>query len=124
MGIDGSAPTSLARRTSRAGSGDPAGSASESSSATATWLAKARERAAELGLDLIWDLPAPYSRENPMALEVAEEATPGAGRAWLYVEPDGDVLPTQGVETVLGNLQRDAWETIWGRAKDWASERS
>ena len=37
----------------------------------------------------------------------------GAGTAWLYVEPDGDVLPAQGVNKVLGNLLTDPWEKIW-----------
>ena len=39
-----------------------------------------------------------------------------AGRAWLYVEPDGDVLPTQGVNRLLGNFLRDPWEKIWKAA--------
>ena len=38
----------------------------------------------------------------------------GAGRAWLYVEPDGDVLPSQGNSgKVLGNLLRDEWKMIY-----------
>src|SRR3990172_9162107 len=69
-------------------------------------LGEARDRAAELGLDLIWDLPAPYSATNPISLEVEEHA-PGAGRSWLYVEPDGDVLPAQGLNEILGNMLRD-----------------
>ncbi len=32
----------------------------------------------------------------------------------LYVEPDGDVLPAQGYNIVLGDLLRDSWETLWG----------
>lgn len=71
-------------------------------------------RAAELGLVLKFDLPVPYSEQNPVALETAEDEVPaGAGRAWLYVEPDGDVLPAQGMaEKVLGNILRDPWEKI------------
>ena len=65
-------------------------------------------------MNLIWDLPVPYSRLNPVALETEAESPPsGAGRAWLYVEPDGDVLPTQGVNQVLGNILRDPWVKIW-----------
>jgi hypothetical protein len=31
----------------------------------------------------------------------------------MYVEPDGDVLPTQGAaDRILGNLQVDPWEKI------------
>ena len=63
---------------------------------------------------LVWDLPVPYSAHNPVQLEVpAGELLEGAGRAWLYVEPDGDVRPAQDSETVLGNLLNDPWEKIW-----------
>jgi len=34
-------------------------------------------------------------------------------RQHLYVEPDGDVLPAQGYNVVLGNLLRDPWGAIW-----------
>jgi len=77
-------------------------------------LAEIRDLAADLGLSLVWDLPVPYSVRNPVALETeADEHPEGAGRAWLYVEPDGDVLPTQGVNQVLGNFLRDDWGKIW-----------
>ncbi|GAB4504552.1 MAG: hypothetical protein Fur0043_15460 [Anaerolineales bacterium] len=74
-----------------------------------------RNRAAELGLTLRWDLPVPYSVYNPASLEVVDDDIPdGAGRVWLYVEPDGDVLPAQGEpDKVLGNLLRDPWEKIY-----------
>jgi hypothetical protein len=78
-------------------------------------LGEARERAAEFGLDLIWDLPVPYSATNPISLEI-EEHSPGAGRSWLYVEPDGDVLPAQGLNEVLGNMLKDPWQVIWEQA--------
>ncbi len=78
-------------------------------------LAGVRQMAANLGLTLVWDLPVPYSRFNPVALELAEKIAPpeGAGKAWLYVEPDGDVLPAQGQTRVLGNLLTEPWEKIW-----------
>ncbi len=80
----------------------------------ASALQAARQRAAELDLSLVWDLPVPYSAFHPVALETAEEAPPeGAGRAWLYLEPDGDVLPAQGVNRVIGNFLSDPWEKIW-----------
>jgi organic radical activating enzyme len=70
-----------------------------------------RNKAAELGLALKFDLPVPYSAENPVTLETQEDNVPeGAGKAWLYVEPDGDVLPTQGMaDKVLGNFLKDDW---------------
>lgn len=76
---------------------------------------KLGHRAATLGLTLRWDLPVPYSADNPVAAEVADDEIPdGAGKAWLYVEPDGDVLPAQGeADEILGNLLRDPWEKIY-----------
>lgn len=75
------------------------------------------DKAANLGLQLAFDLPVPYSADNPVALETAQDDVPsGAGRSWLYVEPDGDVLPAQGMaDQVLGNFLRDSWETIYLR---------
>ncbi|HEY5730193.1 MAG TPA: radical SAM protein [Anaerolineales bacterium] len=74
-----------------------------------------RDKAAELGLTLKFDLPVPYSAYNPVTLETQEDEVPeGAGRAWLYVEPDGDVLPAQGkADNILGNLLRDEWNMIF-----------
>lgn len=74
-----------------------------------------REKAATLGLTLKFDLPVPYSASNPVVYEAQENEIPeGAGKAWLYVEPDGDVLPAQGSsEQVLGNLLRDDWKQIF-----------
>ena len=73
--------------------------------------------AANLGLSLKFDLPVPYSADNPVAREIAPDtAADGAGTAWLYVEPDGDVLPAQGMsDRLLGNLLRDAWDQIYRR---------
>jgi MoaA/NifB/PqqE/SkfB family radical SAM enzyme len=88
----------------------------EKTDAMSEVLSSARSYAANINLDLIWDIPAPYSMNNPIALEL--EVPPiGAGRAWLYVEPDGDVLPSQGVDQILGNLLRDSWQEIWSRAQ-------
>jgi hypothetical protein len=74
-----------------------------------------RDKAATLGLTLRFDLPVPYSEYNPVVYEAAEDAIlEGAGKAWLYVEPDGDVLPSQGNSgKVLGNLLRDEWKNIY-----------
>lgn len=74
-----------------------------------------RDRAAEAGLTLRFDLPVPYSAHHPVAYETTEDDIPeGAGRAWLYVEPDGDVLPAQRqADSVLGNLLTDSWSAIY-----------
>lgn len=73
-----------------------------------------RELAAEQQLELIWNLPVPYSSTNPVDLETDKiETQHGEGKAWLYVEPDGDVLPAQGINQVLGNFLHDDWGVIW-----------
>lgn len=82
-------------------------------------LQNLRDFAAAQQLELVWDLPVPYSNNNPVSLELekAENEKPpqGAGKAWLYVEPDGDVLPAQGMyEQILGNMLTDPWKEIWG----------
>ena len=73
------------------------------------------DKAAHLGMQLVFDLPVPYSADNPVAFETAADDVPsGAGKTWLYVEPDGDVLPAQGMPgQVLGNLLTDSWESIY-----------
>ena len=78
-------------------------------------LAKVRNLAAELDLDLVWDLPAPYTAVNPIALETRTPADV-LRLTSLYVEPDGDVLPAQGIDKVLGNLAGESWATVWARA--------
>jgi MoaA/NifB/PqqE/SkfB family radical SAM enzyme len=78
-------------------------------------LHAARNHAAQIGLTLVWDMAVPFSRFNPVALEVDTPAE-GAGRAWLYVEPDGDVLPAQGHNTVLGNMLSDPWDVVWKKS--------
>lgn len=82
-----------------------------------------REMIAERQLHLVWDLPVPYSSFNPVAVELADTlptvdaVNNGPGRAWLYVEPDGDVLRGQGyAQEVLGNMLRDPWQAIWAKA--------
>jgi len=77
-------------------------------------LVETRNQAAALGLSLVWNLPVPYSQNNPVSLEIQQDNYPeGAGHSWLYIEPDGDVLPSQGIDHVLGNILRDPWETLW-----------
>lgn len=67
-----------------------------------------------LAINIRWDLPVPYSYSNPVTIETVDDEVPaGAGKAWMYVEPDGDVLPAQGeADKVLGNLLKDSWDMI------------
>ncbi len=91
-------------------------SLSADSSNLAEALAAASQKASDLHLRQVWGLPVPYSAFNPVSVELesgAESAPEGAGRAWLYVEPDGDVLPAQEINKVLGNILTDPWKKIW-----------
>lgn len=73
-----------------------------------------RNLAAELELRLVWDLPVPYSSFNPVSLETQQDMIQqGPGQSWLYVEPDGDILPGQGIHQVLGNILTDSWDKLW-----------
>ena len=99
--------------------------------ALAAAMESAREHAAQRGLPLVWDLPVPYTALNPVALELKSkeklefasqtpaQAKPaqGACKAWVYVEPDGDVLPGQGINKKLGNMLKDEWGKIWSKNK-------
>lgn len=77
-------------------------------------LLELQETASSLRLTIRWDLPVPYSASNPVAYETQDDEVPsGAGKTWMYLEPDGDVLPAQGeANKVLGNFLKDKWETI------------
>jgi organic radical activating enzyme len=91
-------------------------SLSESDESLSIELDSARQQAANLGMKLVWDMPVPYSSSNPVSMElksVEKNVSEGAGKAWLYVEPDGDVLPAQGVNKVLGNLLTDPFAKVW-----------
>ena len=79
-------------------------------------LQKIQDQAVMQGLSMVWDLPVPYSQYNPINLELktgGKRIKKGAGNAWLYVEPDGDVLPAQGINRVMGNMLTDPWSSIW-----------
>lgn len=76
-------------------------------------LEQARDHCADLGLELVWELPVPYMHLNPVTLQVEDmRVLDGAGRAWLYIEPDGDVLPDQTINRVLGNALSDSFDKI------------
>ncbi len=78
-------------------------------------LVDAQTLVADADLPLKWDLPVPYSAHNPISIEIenSQDLVAGAGKAWFYVEPDGDVLPGQGINQVRGNLLKDDWKQIW-----------
>jgi len=86
-------------------------------------LVYASQKASEYGLTLIYDLPVPYSELNSVSLELEKDNSTldGYGRSWLYVEPDGDVLPGQGILQSLGNFLTDSWINISANRKDYLS---
>lgn len=83
-------------------------------------LTQARSLVAEADLPLKWDLPVPYSAHNPISLELTseQEIHQGPGKAWFYIEPDGDVLPGQGINQVLGNMLSPDWQGIWRQRQE------
>jgi MoaA/NifB/PqqE/SkfB family radical SAM enzyme len=109
-----------------ASAGISALSLSANSAELAEALKDAQEIAYEHDLELVWDIPVPYSGLNPIALELEEseddDRSSGAGRGWLYLEPDGDVLPGQGINQVIGNLLTDEWASVWEGASAFKQE--
>ena len=83
-----------------------------------------RNKCAELGLNLVWNMPVPYSQFNPIHLEVDREddIIQGAGTGWLYIEPDGDILPAQGINYISGNFLENSWDEIWSKVKQFKSK--
>lgn len=75
-------------------------------------MQEAQAAAHARGLTLIWDLAAPYSPINPIEQEAGLSAAQVI-RQHLYLEPDGDALPAQRYNVVLGNILRDPWPAIW-----------
>lgn len=100
-------------------------SLSITSKALETKLAEASRAAVEKGFKLIYDLPVPYGEMNPVNLELEEDQTTrkGAAVSWVYVEPDGDVLPGQGYPAKLGNLFTDGWMNISANRKLYLSTK-
>lgn len=99
-------------------------SLSADSPETGAFLPEFTRSVQDAGMTLVWDLPVPYSELNPISQELlnSENILKGAARSWLYVEPDGDILPGQGINYVLGNALTDSWESIWSAAKIWMNE--
>jgi radical SAM protein with 4Fe4S-binding SPASM domain len=71
-----------------------------------------RDRAAELGMRMLWYTPTAYCRLSPVELEL-EPRRCNAAEYSICIEPNGDVLPCQSYYTSAGNFLRDSWDTIW-----------
>ena len=70
------------------------------------------------GFSMAPAFPLPYSTHHPVGAsgEPLPHLLAGAARCWLYVEPDGDVLPDQAIQQDLGNPLNEPWDSIWQRA--------
>jgi len=75
-------------------------------------LVALRDRAAELGMRMLWYTPTPYCRLSPLELELGPRRC-NAAEYSIAVEPNGDVLPCQSYYVPAGNLLRDPWPAIW-----------
>ena len=90
------------------------------------YMLMASQRAIERGFNIVYELPVPYSELNPVSLELKEDKNQleGAARTWIYIEPDGDVLPAQGVLHSLGNLIRDSWMVTSAHRKEYLAKQA
>jgi radical SAM protein with 4Fe4S-binding SPASM domain len=73
-----------------------------------------RERAAELGVELVWYSPLPLCLFNTIAEGLGNRGC-AAADGLLHVSPSGDVLPCSSFDhgESLGNLLRQPFEEIW-----------
>jgi len=71
-----------------------------------------RDRAAELGMRMLWYTPTAYCRLSPLELDLGPRRC-NAAEYSIAVEPNGDVLPCQSYYVPAGNLLRDSWPAIW-----------
>jgi len=75
-------------------------------------LGLASERAAELGLRLIWYSPTRYCEMDPTTHGLGMKRCTAAEYN-VCIEPDGQVLPCQSFYEPAGSILEDDWEAIW-----------
>lgn len=80
--------------------------------ALAPLLFRARRRADELGLRMLWYTVTEHCAFSPFELELGAKRC-NAGEYSICVEPNGDVLPCQSYYRPAGNLLRDGFEAVW-----------
>lgn len=82
------------------------------------------------GIELVTDLPVPFSPLNPVSLESSkyysfiekefsetENTKKEKSVKTLYIEPDGDVTKSQIDEEVFGNFLSEPFDAIWNKIK-------
>ena len=75
-------------------------------------LDKAKHKAHELGVPVVWYKPTRYCDLNPVEMGLGVRAC-SAARITLCIEPDGTAIPCQSWFKPLGNILEDSWESIW-----------
>ena len=71
-----------------------------------------RNRALELGLDVVWYTPTRRCDFDPLSLGLGLKIC-SAARINVTVEPDGRVIPCQSWFEGMGNILEDSWDSIW-----------
>jgi radical SAM protein with 4Fe4S-binding SPASM domain len=75
-------------------------------------LDMATQKTAEHGQRLIWYTPTQYCEFDPTASNLGVKGCTAALYS-MCIESNGDVLPCQSYYTPVGNMLRDAWDSIW-----------
>ncbi|MEI7527308.1 MAG: radical SAM protein [Elusimicrobiota bacterium] len=78
---------------------------------------RARERAAELGLEFMWYSPTPVCIYNPIAKGLGNKGC-SACDGLLSVAPNGDILPCSSYPKPMGNIlaHKGGFAALWGSA--------
>ena len=71
-----------------------------------------RDKALELGLDMVWYTPTRRCDFDPVPFGLGLKMC-SAARINVTVEPDGRVIPCQSWFESMGNILEDPWDKIW-----------
>lgn len=77
-----------------------------------THVAIIKDKAIELGMEMVWYTPTRRCDFDPLALGLGLKMC-SAARINVTVEPDGRVIPCQSWFEGMGNILTDDWDTIW-----------
>ena len=77
-----------------------------------THLEIIRDKAIDLGMELVWYTPTRRCDLDPLGLGLGLKMC-SAARINVTVEPDGRVIPCQSWFESMGNILEDPWEKIW-----------
>jgi radical SAM protein with 4Fe4S-binding SPASM domain len=77
-----------------------------------THLEIIKEKAADLGLELVWYTPTRRCDFDPLQLGLGLKMC-SAARINVTVEPDGRVIPCQSWFEGMGYILEDSWDRIW-----------